>query len=191
MPTTVNTNAEVARSNFLTWWMRDGNTLGEGKEYGRIASRVKEVSKHLLSHEMTLSLHDFPLEFSFYYGEKPNTNQLLPISWQDGQILKWQHENEKEIWWPIKDLLNNSYFVPKLTLHVREFTGRDESTNQYLTTIVKMIDECLLVQEARILKALIPYANEVRACCNDWTYRKIVKFVPELSDYVGLKPLYV
>jgi hypothetical protein len=183
--TTVNAKIEAAQLEFISWYCKDGNEIGNGKGYEQVAAKVKEAVQDLIKENMTLHYRFFRWGFSFFYGEKAGSHKYIPISLGDGDMLEWQSKNESGgIWWPIKDPTNQTYFIPKITLNTIPPPSGSTPTHQYLAQLAQFAEGMAWMRndERKILEALTPYADEIKEYCDEATYKKIVKLVPSIAN---------
>lgn len=164
----------------MEWFKKEDSRLGQG-EYDQRISKVGEASQELPVAEMTLHFQFFRFGFCFYYGEK--SGKMIPISWAEGLILKWQKENNENPVWPIKDPKTNTYFIPKITVNqIPPLTG-SMSTKEYLLDLLKSSQRCSNKNSTHILEALTPYAKQLKEYDNR-TFMLIASAFPSYQNEI-------
>lgn len=166
---------ESIKTEFSEWWEKEDSKLGEG-EYQQAISKVKEATQELPVQEITLHYQTFRFGFSFFYGENVSEKQMIPISWQDGVILKWQKENNEQPVWPIKDPKTNAYFIPKVTVNTMSPPSGSMPTEQYLEDLLKYSQRYFDARSTKILNVLTPYAKQLKEYREHCFYKIAVCF---------------
>lgn len=174
---------ESIKNEFLEWARKEGSELGEG-EYDQRISKVGEATQELPVQEMILHLQTFRFGFSFFYGEK-SKDEMVPIAWADGIILKWQKEHDEKPVWPIKDPETNTYFIPKVTVNRMSPPTGSTPTEQYLRDLLKASQRRFPDKNStRILEALTPYAKQLKEQ-DIRTFMRIADCFPGYSDGIN------
>ena len=168
-----------AFDEFVLWWRLKGD-LADDDGYIEQVNKLGEVTKDLPSKPLTLFHQTYRFGFPFFYGFFKEEDRYIPISYQQGVLIKYQKKHEQKPVCPILDPKTNEYFVPDVEVEILPPPTGSTPTDQHLQDMYKYRYHNR--KYYNILKVLTPYAKQIKEC-DENLFEKLVVFKSGFAQF--------